>query len=144
MKPQETITEMTNRLNALLTTLRKLGKHYSKEEINTKILRVLPKKDWESRVTSIEEAQDLSKLSTDILIGKLLTHELTIKQREGEKEEKEEEKKEIALKAAQEESKEESLNSSSEEDDELAMLTRGFKKILEKEKLLKTKRFQEK
>ena len=39
-------------------------------------------------MTSTEEAQDLSELSTDILIGKLLTHELTIKQREGEKEEK--------------------------------------------------------
>ena len=41
-------------------------------------------------MTSIEESHDLSKLSTDILIGKLLTHELTIKQREEEKEEKEE------------------------------------------------------
>ena len=47
MKPQESITEMTNRLNALLTTLRKLGKYYSKDEVNIKILRVLPKKDWE-------------------------------------------------------------------------------------------------
>ena len=45
MKPYENITEMTNRLNALLTTLRKLGKHYSKEDVNTKILRVLPKND---------------------------------------------------------------------------------------------------
>ena len=45
IEPHESITEMTNRLNALLITLRKLGKHYSKEEINTKILRVLPKKD---------------------------------------------------------------------------------------------------
>ena len=75
---------MTNRLNALLTTLRKLGKHYSKEDVNTKILRVLPKNDWESRVTSIEESHDLSKLSTDILIGKLLTHELILRQSEEE------------------------------------------------------------
>ena len=28
MKPHETITEMTNRLNALVTTLRKLGKPF--------------------------------------------------------------------------------------------------------------------
>ena len=56
MKPQESIAEMTNRLNSLLTTLKKLGKHFSKEEVNNKILRILPKKDWESRVTSIEEA----------------------------------------------------------------------------------------
>ena len=84
MKPYESITEMTNRLNALLTTLRKLGKHYCKEDVNTKILRVLPKNDWESRVTSIEESDNLSKLSTDILIGKLLNHELILKQREEE------------------------------------------------------------
>ena len=56
MKPHETITEMTNRLNALVTTLRKLGKTFTKEEVNNKILRILPKKDWESKVTSIEEA----------------------------------------------------------------------------------------
>ena len=72
---------MTNRLNALVTTLKKLGKIFTKEEVNNKILKVLPKKDWESRVTSIEEAQDLTTLPTNVLIGKLLTHELIIKQR---------------------------------------------------------------
>ena len=72
---------MTNRLNALLTTLKKLGKYFSKKEVNNKILRILPKKNWKSQVTSIKEAQDLSILSTDMLIGKLLTHELIIKQR---------------------------------------------------------------
>ena len=56
MKPYETITEMTNRLNALITTLRKLGKPFTKEEVNNKIQRILPKKDCESRVTSIKEA----------------------------------------------------------------------------------------
>ena len=59
MKPYESITEMTNHLMALLTTLKKFGKYFSKEEVNNKILRILPKKDWESRVNSIEEAQDL-------------------------------------------------------------------------------------
>ena len=54
MKPHETITEMTNRLNSLVTTLRKIGKPFTKEEVNNKILRILPKKDWESRVTSIK------------------------------------------------------------------------------------------
>ena len=80
MKPYESITEMTNHFNALLTTLKNLGKHFSKEEVNNKILRILTKKDWESRVTSIEEAQDLTTLSIDVLIGKLLTHELTVKE----------------------------------------------------------------
>ena len=48
MKPHESITEMTNCLNAFLITLKKLEKHFSKEEVNNKILRILPKKDWES------------------------------------------------------------------------------------------------
>ena len=100
MKPHETIIKMTNRLNALVTTLRKLSKPFSKEEINNKILRILPKKDWESRVTSIEEAQDLANLPTDVLIGKLLTYELSIKQRGEEQIEKEDKRKEIALKAS--------------------------------------------
>ena len=100
MKPHETITEMTNRLNGLVTTLRKLGKPFTKEEVNNKILRILPKKDWESRVTSIKEAQDLANLPTNVLIGKLLTHELSIKQRGDEQIEKEDKRKIIALKAS--------------------------------------------
>ena len=131
---------MTNRLNALLKTLGKLGKHYSKEEVNTKILKVLPKKDWESRVTSIKEAHNLSKLSTDILIGKLLTHELTLKQKEEEKMEKDEKKKGIALKAIQDDSEEESLEDSSDDNDEIAMIIRGFKKFLRKKNFFKAKR----
>ena len=132
MKPHESITEMTNCLNALLTTLKKLGKHFSKEEVNNKILRILPKKDWESQVTSIKEAQDLATLLTDMLIEKFLTHELTIKQRGEEQEEKEENKKSIALKASQNDSEVENLEESSDEDGEIAMLTRNFKKFLKK------------
>ena len=51
MKPQESITKMTNCLNALTTTLKKLGKYFAKKDVNNKILRILPKKDWKSRVT---------------------------------------------------------------------------------------------
>ena len=51
IKPYKSITEITNRLNALLITLKKLGKHFSKKKINNKILRILPKKDCESQVT---------------------------------------------------------------------------------------------
>ena len=144
MKPQESITEMINCLNALVTTLRKLGKLFTKEEINNKILRILPKKDQKSRVTSIEEAQDLATLPTDILIGKLLTHELTIKQRGEEQVEKEEKKKEIALKASQEESEEENNEGSSDDDDKVAMLTRSFKKFLRNKYSSRTRDFNKK
>ena len=62
--------------------------------------QVLPKKNWESRVTSIKEVQDLVNLSTDVLIGKLLTHELSIKQRGEEQIEKEDKRKAITLKVS--------------------------------------------
>ena len=109
--------------------------------MNNKILRILSKKDWESRVTLIEEAQDLSTLSTDVFIGKLLTHELTIKQRGEEQEEKEEKKKSIALKASQNDSKVENLEDSSDEDGEISMLTRNFKKFLRKQHTSRTRDF---
>ena len=78
-----------------------------------------------------------------MLIGKLLTHELTIKQRGEEQEEKEEKKKRIALKASQNDSKAENNEDSSDEDDEVATLTRSFKKFLRK-KFIKNKRLQQK
>ena len=48
MKAQEIIIEMTNWLNVLVTTLIKLDRPFTKEEVNNKILRILLKKDWES------------------------------------------------------------------------------------------------
>ena len=131
MKPHETIANMTNRLNALVTTLRKLGKPFTKEEVDNKILRILPKKDWESRVTSIEEAQDLANLQTDVFIGKLLTYGLSIKQRGEEQIEKEDKRKAIALKASQEASDEE-FNKGSCDDDKIAMLTKNFNRFLKR------------
>ena len=67
-----------------------------------------------------------------MLIGKLLTHELTIKQRAEEQEEKEEKKKSIALKASQNDSEEENFEDSSDEDIKISMLTINFKKFLRK------------
>ena len=134
---------MTNRLNALVTTLRKLGKPFTKEEVNNKILRILPKKDWESRVTSIKEAQDLATLPTDELIGKLLTHELSIKQRGEEQVKKEDKKKAIALKSSQEAS-DKDPNKGSSDDDEIAMLTKNFNRFLKRKLPSRSKNFNKK
>ena len=51
-----------------------------------------------------------------MLIGKLLTHELSIKQRGEEQVEKEDKKKAIALKASQDASDEDSNEGSSDDD----------------------------
>ena len=144
MKPHETITEMTNHLNALVTTLRKLGKPFTKEEVNNKILRILPKKNWESRVTSIEEAQDLANLLTDVLIGKLLTHELSIKQRGEEQVKKEDKKKAIVLKASLKVNEEDPNEGSSDDDVEITMLTRNFNRFLKRKLPSRIKDFNKK
>ena len=49
-----------------------------------KLLWCLPKNKWEPKVTAIEEAQDLKKLKLDDLLGKLLTHEIHLKEEDGE------------------------------------------------------------
>ena len=135
---------MKNHLNAFLTTLKKLEKYFFKEEVNNKILRILPKKDWESRVTSIKEAQNLANLPTDVLIGKLLTHELSIKQRGEEQVEKEEKKRAIALKASLEASEEDPNEGSSDDDVEIAMLTKNFNMFLKRKIPSRTKDFNKK
>ena len=96
-KPNERVTEMTNRIMDIITNLKKLEKIYSKTNINHKILRALPKKLWESKVISIKEANDLSVLAHDELIGKLLTYEM-----ENDEDEKEDKRKTIAFNAQQE------------------------------------------
>ncbi|XP_050217514.1 uncharacterized protein LOC126668352 [Mercurialis annua] len=121
-KAGEKVTEMTNRLLKIVDALRKYGKHYSKADVNRKILRSLPRSLYESKVTSIEEANDLTKLNTDELIGKLLTFEMYIEKEEP----KEEKKKVLALKAKETKTKEtkakEAKESSYSSDDEFLEL----------------------
>ncbi|XP_050217630.1 uncharacterized protein LOC126668482 [Mercurialis annua] len=76
-KPNETVTETTNRLFGITTNLKKLGKHYTLGEINGKILRSLPLLDWQPKITAIEESHDIRNLRTDELIGNLLLYEMT-------------------------------------------------------------------
>ena len=62
-----------------------------------KIIWCLSKNKWWQKVIAIEEAQDLKKLELEDLLGKLRTHEIHIKEDEGESS-----KKGIALKATKE------------------------------------------
>jgi len=47
-----------------------------------KILQCLSKNKWGLKVTAIEGAQNLKKLALDDLLGKLLTHEIHLKEDE--------------------------------------------------------------
>ncbi|RVW92837.1 Serine/threonine-protein phosphatase 7 long form-like [Vitis vinifera] len=68
-----------NRLRFLVIVneLEALGKTYTEVEKVMKILRSLPKK-WETKVTAIQEANDLTKLSLEELIGSLMTYEIEL------------------------------------------------------------------
>ena len=79
-----------------------------------------------------------------MLIGKLLTHELSIKQRGDEKIEKKYKRKSIALKASQEASDEDPNKGSSDDDVEIAMLIKNFNRFLKRKLPSRSKNFNKK
>ncbi|KAL5581747.1 hypothetical protein UlMin_014189 [Ulmus minor] len=92
---------------------------YTTSEMVRKLLRSLPKQ-WEAKVTAIQEAKDLSKLPLDELISSLMTHEITMNQNL-EDEVKIEKEKNLAF------------SSSTSYDDgekDIALLAKQFKKFL--------------
>uniref|UniRef100_A0A2N9GTT0 CCHC-type domain-containing protein n=1 Tax=Fagus sylvatica TaxID=28930 RepID=A0A2N9GTT0_FAGSY len=96
-----------------------------KEAGGDEILRSLPK-NWEAKVTAIQEAKDLKVLSLDELMGSLMTHELTMRYHEEEPKPK----KSLALKSSNHD------NDDSEEDsdeyEEMALITRKFQRFSKK------------
>src|SRR5262249_22750256 len=130
MKTNESIDEMHDRFINIVNQLSILGKPYANLEINSKLLRSLPR-EWEAKRTAIEEAHDLSKMSKEELLGTLKTHEMIRNHRE------ESDKKEVALKASCSNSSDE--EESEEDDDELDELTKKFTKFLKMSKKKKDK-----
>ncbi|KAL7243342.1 hypothetical protein ACSBR1_015691 [Camellia fascicularis] len=99
-----------------------------------KILRCLPK-NWEPKVTAIQEAKDLNTLSFDEFIGSLMTLEILMKIDDDDNDKK---KKGITFKTSTQE-KDEDNNNSSDEDGDIAMITKKFKKLLKSDKQFKNK-----
>jgi len=75
MKDKETIAEMFTRFTDITNSLIALGKKYSQVEMVRKLLRALTS-DWEKKTTAIEEANDISKLTVEDLIGNLMAYEV--------------------------------------------------------------------
>nr|CAN63624.1 hypothetical protein VITISV_012388 [Vitis vinifera] len=71
MKDNEIIVEMITRFTDIVNGLEALGKTYKEFEKLMKILRSLPSK-WHTKVTTIQEAKDLTKLPMMELIGSLM------------------------------------------------------------------------
>jgi len=97
MNSDQFIKDKFTQFTDITNNLKFLDKTYSNEEMMRKILRCLPKNKWGLKVIAIEETQDLKKLELDDLLGKLLTHEIHLREDEGENS-----KKGIALKASKE------------------------------------------
>jgi hypothetical protein len=81
----ETILEFNARLHDIANTSFALGENMSEEKLARKILRSFPK-DFDMKVTTIEEYQDLlSTIKVDELIGSLQTFEMATSDRPGKK-----------------------------------------------------------
>ena len=119
----ETVMEMYTRFTQITNELKSLGKSFTTEELVRKILRFLPH-SWEAKVTAIKEAKDMNKITLDELVGNLQTYELMRNSQQ-----KEETKKDqgIALKVIEE-------DNSDLDAEEMAVITRKFKKFFKKAK----------
>jgi excinuclease UvrABC nuclease subunit len=77
MKDDESIHDFHMNVLEIANSSSALGEKMSEEKMVRKILRSLPKK-FDMKVTTIEEAQDISTMRVDELIGSLQTFELGI------------------------------------------------------------------
>ncbi|MQM05514.1 hypothetical protein Taro_038316 [Colocasia esculenta] len=139
MQPEESITQMYIRFADITNGLARLGKSYDMGDMVRKILRSLPA-SWTPKVTAIEEADDLRRMSLEKLVGPLMAHEINM-ERLGESSSRK--KHSNALKAAEDTSSDESgdgkSNGSSE--DEEAFLSRRLQRILSKKKYQSGRRY---
>ncbi|GAV58412.1 UBN2 domain-containing protein [Cephalotus follicularis] len=127
MHDNEDIKTMFTRFTNITNALQALGKIYTNSEMVRKILRCLPR-IWMPKVTAIEEAKDLRTLPLEDLLGSLMTHELSIIKKDDEEEMERKKKKIVALKSSANEEIEEAS------DQEMALITRRFKKFLASKK----------
>lgn len=119
MKFGEYLQDMITRFITVVNELISLGKVYTTEERVDKVLRILPR-SWEIKVTAIREAKDLTNMSLDELVGNLKTYEMNVDKRgEGNKE------KVLGLKATE-------SDESDIDDDDLALISRNFKKLFKR------------
>ena len=126
MLETENISKMFARFSKITNALKGLGKAISESEQVMKILRALPK-SLTLKITAIEEAKDLNTLKLEDLISSLMSQELIKKRNE----ESHRGRRTLALKA---QNSEESTSTSYEEEEEIALLTKKFRKFVRRER----------
>jgi len=123
MDDRETVMEMYTRFTHITNELKYLEKSFTTKKLVRKILRFSPR-SWEAKVTAIQEAKDMKKITLDELVGNLQTYEL---RRNSQQKEETKKDRGIALKIMEE-------DSSDLDEEEMAMITWKFKKFFKKAK----------
>ena len=129
MHENESVSDMYCRFQDIVHSLIALGKGFSEEDQVRKILNSLTP-EWDQKTLTIEEANDVSQMKIEELIGNLMSYEVQLQSR---RESKATEKKSIAFKAT-------TGDSEPESDEEIAYMTRNFKKFLKYRKMNNFKR----
>ena len=121
MSDKETIMDMCTRFTYITNELKSLGKSLTTEELVRKIMRFLPQV-WEMKFIAIQEAKKMNEITLDELIGNLQTYEL---RRSAQVKEEAKRDRGLALKALE-------SDDSDLDIEEIAMVTRKFKKFFKK------------
>ena len=130
MQPRESILDLQKRFVHLTNHLKALGKVFTNDELNLKVLRSL-NREWQPKVTAISEKKNLSKMSSATLFGKLQEHEIELGRLE-KHEIQVKDSKDIALKMKVKHYDSNQEDESTSEED--GALIKKFEKFLRKEK----------
>nr|GEZ16185.1 copia protein [Tanacetum cinerariifolium] len=112
---------------SLIITHQALDESFSSRNHVRKFLRALPTK-WRTKVTAIEESNDLPILPLDEIIGNLKVYEVVLEKDSEISKGKKEKYKSLALKARKV-SNDEEVSCSESDDEEYALAVRDFKKF---------------
>ena len=128
MKENETITKIITRFTDITNSLVALGKQYTQVETVRKVLRALTPK-WEKKIITIE-ANDLSILTLENFIRNLIAYEVQLQKKRKDEQKR---RKYFAFKGSSD------TKDSDDEEEDIAMISRKFKKFLLKGNFKKNK-----
>ncbi|KAK8918528.1 hypothetical protein KSP39_PZI021341 [Platanthera zijinensis] len=151
--PKDSITDTFENFSKIVNGLKGYGRKFTNGDLNDKFLRSLTK-EWDTKVCAIREFGRLAETDPQNLFGKLMSYEMQINTRKAEEEKSRSSSKDktVALKAEStkkvkaqsstpaqeiiesEESSEPSSSGSELSEGEFSLLSRQFKKFLNKKK----------
>jgi len=128
MLGDETFREFYTKMSDLRNSMVSLEKFVLDVKLIQKIIRSLPKR-FRTKVTTIEESNDLEEMKIEELVGSLQTYKLSLPPVK--------KVKTIALKASKEKARVSSEEDSDNEEDVVAMLAKNFERLMKNDKFKK-------